>query len=319
MAGFQTSVGTVPAPAVEGDFASTNPRFTVNAGPGGLVAGADGVIVGHFAWASYEGIDADNAPSIVNSFGAGVPTGFMHREQQALIATYLDGSSMVVPEGFAVTLFNGGDFWVKNNGATQALIGQKAYASNDDGAVSFAATGSPGTASVTGSIAAFTGQFTGSIDGNVLTIAALLSGTAVPGGTLSGTGGGGVASGTKIVSQLSGTIGGVGTYALNIPSQTVTSTAIDETYGTLTVSAVGSGTLAVGDLLSGTGGGGVTTDTVISAFGTGTGGTGTYIVDPTQSVTSTGITANENTETKWVAMSSGLPGELVKMSDHLLG
>lgn len=57
---------------------------------------------------------------------------------------------------------------------------------------------------------------------------------------------------------------------------------------TLTVSAVTSGTLAVGDRISGTG---VTANTYISALGTGTGGTGTYTVSVSQTVSSTTITA----------------------------
>lgn len=314
--GFQSSVGTQPAPAVAGDFCDTNPRSTLDAGPGGLVAGDAGVIVGHFAWTSYQGIDPDNAPTIVNSFGAGAPTGFVHREQQALITTYLADATMVVPQGFGVTLFTGGGFWVKNDGTSQALIGNKAYARNSDGAVIFAATGTPGTATVTGSIGAVaTTSVTGSISGNVFTVTAVGSGTLYPGATLSGTGGGGVTSGTKIVSQLSGTTGGVGTYSLNIPEQTVTSTTITAAAGLLTVASVSSGTLAVGDSLSGTGGGGVTSGTVITALGTGTGGTGTYIVDPSQTVAvGTVITAGVTTETKFIAVSSGLAGELVKIN-----
>jgi len=57
---------------------------------------------------------------------------------------------------------------------------------------------------------------------------------------------------------------------------------------TLTVTAVVSGALQVGNVLSGTG---VTAGTVITAFLTGTGGTGTYTVSPTQTTTSTTITA----------------------------
>ena len=317
--GFQTQVGTVPAPAVEGDFASANPRFTVDAGPGGLVAGAAGVTVGRFAWATYEAVDADNAPAVVYNTGSGAPTGFVHREQQGLITTFLADAGMLVPQGFPITLFSGGDFWVKNNGTTQALPGQKAYASQADGTVSFAATGAPSTASVTGSIGAQAASVTGSISGNILTVSAVGSGTLVPGAILSGTGGGGVATNTQIVKQLSGSTGLVGTYALNIPEQTVTSTTITAAYGLLTVSAVGSGSLAVGDALSGTGGGGVSAGTVITGLGTGTGNTGTYYVNLTQTVSSTTITANTSVETKWYAMSSGAAGELVKISDHPLG
>lgn len=315
--GMQTTVNTVPSPAVAGDFCDSNPRSSVDAGPGGFVAGALGVTIGRFAWASYAGVDPDNAPTIVNNTGAGVPTGFVHREQQGLITTYLDNADLTVPTGFGVTLMNAGGYWAANAGTTQALRGHKAYARNSDGAVFFAATGTPGTATVTGSIGAVaTTSVTGSIAGNVLTVSAVGSGTLYPGATLSGTGGGGVASGTKIVSQLSGTTGGVGTYAVSIPEQTVTSTTITAAAGLLTVASVSSGTLAVGDLLAATGGGGITTGTVISALGTGTGGTGTYIVDPSQTVAvGTVITANTTTETKWIAQSSGAAGELVKISD----
>lgn len=56
---------------------------------------------------------------------------------------------------------------------------------------------------------------------------------------------------------------------------------------TLTVSAVTSGTIMVGQVISGTG---VTAGTFITAFGTGTGGTGTYTVSASQTVASTAIT-----------------------------
>lgn len=58
---------------------------------------------------------------------------------------------------------------------------------------------------------------------------------------------------------------------------------------TFTVSAVSSGTLAVGQFLSGTG---VTVGTRITAFGTGTGGTGTYTVSASQTVSSTTVLAS---------------------------
>lgn len=55
---------------------------------------------------------------------------------------------------------------------------------------------------------------------------------------------------------------------------------------TLTVTAVGSGALAVGQVLSGTG---VTAGTYITALGTGAGGTGTYTVSASQTTASTTI------------------------------
>lgn len=309
MSGFQTQVAYQPAPAVEGDFASTNPRATVLAGPGGLIAGAAGLIVGRFAWATDYYVDGDGAPAVANNNGSGSVTGFVGRAgQQALIENYLQESSLTIPGGFPVTLYSEGDFWVLNTGATAATPGMKAYANFADGKATFAATGAASSASVTASIAASTFSVTGSIAGNVLTVTAVGSGTVVPGGTISGTG---VASGTKVVAQLSGTTGGVGTYAVDIPDQDVASTTISGTYGTMTVTAVGSGTLGVGDVLSGSG---VATGTAITALGTGAGGTGTYIVNNNTVVSSTTITAAVNVETAWYARSYGAANQLVKIS-----
>ena len=62
----------------------------------------------------------------------------------------------------------------------------------------------------------------------------------------------------------------------------------------LTVTAVGSGTIRVGMLITGTG---VTAGTTITALGTGTGGTGTYTVSASQTVSSTTITGTTNDAT----------------------
>jgi hypothetical protein len=311
--GFQKSVNTQPAPAVAGDFASANPRASVLAGPGGLVAGPSGLIIGRFAWLSASQVDANDAPAVANNFGAGQISGFVHREQQGLITTYLSESGMLIPAGFQCTLMDAGDYWCVNSGATQALVGMKAYANFADGTISFAATGSGATASATGSIAANTGSFTGSITDDIMTVTAVGSGTAVPGGTLSGTG---VATGTQIISQLlpllaGEAVGGIGRYAVSIPEQTVASTTISETYGTFTAASALVGAFGVGDVLSGTG---VTAGTTITALGTGTGGLGTYIVNQNAVVSSTTITAGTNVETKYFCRSPGAPGELVKIS-----
>ena len=139
--GIQTQVNVVAAPFVAGDFASANPRASVLAGAGGLVAGAAGVSIGRFAWLSYATADGDNAPATVNSFGSGPVAGFVHREQQGLITAYLADAGMLVPAGFPVTLFSAGDFAVTNSGTTQAVPGQYAYANYANGLVTFAAAG----------------------------------------------------------------------------------------------------------------------------------------------------------------------------------
>ena len=61
---------------------------------------------------------------------------------------------------------------------------------------------------------------------------------------------------------------------------------------TLTVTAVTSGVLSIGQVITGTG---VSADTRIVAFLTGTGGIGTYTVDVSQTVSSTTITATKST------------------------
>lgn len=308
--GFQTAVGYQPSPAVAGDFASANPRATLNAGPFGLVAGSLGVTIGRFAWTSQSQIDADNAAAIANSFGSGPVTGFVHREQQGLNTTFLSDASMLIPGGLPVILMIAGDFWVKNEGTTAAAVGNAAWASFTTGAVSFA---QPSSASATGSIAASTFSVTGSIAGNVLTVTAVGSGTIVNGATISGTN---VATGTQIVSQLSGTVGGVGTYAVSITEQTVASTTISGTYGTFTAASALSGLFVVGGVLSGTS---VVAGTTLTQFLTGTGGLGTYAVNNNTVVASTTISETLAAQTKWVAASAGAVGELVKISSWALG
>jgi len=56
---------------------------------------------------------------------------------------------------------------------------------------------------------------------------------------------------------------------------------------TMTVTAITSGTYAIGQVLTGTG---VTGGTTITGYGTGAGGTGTYTVSASQTVASTAIT-----------------------------
>lgn len=132
--------------------------------------------------------------------------------------------------------------------------------------------------------------FTGSISGTTLTVTAITNGTITANQALFGVG---VTQETVITALGTGT-GGVGTYTINL-SQTVSSEQMNSaTVGavvtgsisgtTLTVSAVTSGTLYVGQTIQGSG---VTVQTIITALGTGTGGAGTYTVNYSQTVSST--------------------------------
>lgn len=321
--GFQTQIFDQPVAGIAGDFASQNIWYSFDAGPGGLVAGIGGVNVGTFAWA-YPPRDPNGGPTTVLNAGAGLVSGFVHRAQQALIVNFLAYSGMTIQQGYEMTLMTGGDFWVVNAGTTEAVpaIGtspaSKAYANLSNGSVSFAATGTPGTvATATGStVTPEVSSVTGSIAGDTLTVTAVGSGTLYPGTTISGTN---VSSGNQILSQLTGTTGGVGTYRVSIPEQTVASTTISGTYGLLTIGTLtSSAPFAVGQILVVSGS--VVANTTITANVTGTGGTGgTMIVNNNTNVGSQSISSVGTVETKWFATSSGLPGEIVKISSHTLG
>jgi len=131
--------------------------------------------------------------------------------------------------------------------------------------------------------------FTGSISGTTLTVTAVSSGTIAINQSLSGVG---VTSETIITALGTGT-GGVGTYTVNLSQTLIARILNSSTVGakftasitttTMTVTAVSSGTIYLGQTVQGTG---VTTGTIVSAFGTGSGGTGTYTVSSSQTVAS---------------------------------
>ena len=136
--------------------------------------------------------------------------------------------------------------------------------------------------------------FTGSISGTTLTVTAITSGSIATGQALFGLD---ISQATVITALGTGT-GGVGTYTINI-SQTVGSELMnsaavgcvftgDISTTTLTVSSVASGSLSLGQTIQGSG---VTTGTIITALGTGTGSTGTYTVNKSQTVASSTLYA----------------------------
>ena len=297
--GFQKQVNLTPAPAVAGDFASSNPRATVLAGPGGLVAGALGVTVGKFAWVDDDG-------STVQSFGTATkaPQGFVHREQQALIQQYLAEAGMNIPQGFPVVLHNEGDFWAKLAGDNAATIGAAIYADYSNGDV--CAVAAPAGASVTASIGA---TFTATGTGTSLVVTSVTGRISI-GDTVSGTG---ITAGTTILSQVSGIAGRAGTYQLSAAN--TASVATVTAFGiVLNVTAVGSGVLEVGDAVSGTG---VPSGAVVASQVSGTaGGVGIYTLDTTATAyaASTTVTAVGGVLTAFKAQSVAAVGELVKIS-----
>lgn len=304
--GFQTSVNQYNPLAVAGDFASANPRATVLASEGGLVAGPNGVLVGQFAWVEPSTTSDSDGTTVTNfAQGAVAPAGFVHRDQQALIEAYLQQASMLIPEGFPVILHNAGDFFAVANGEA-ATVGASVYARYSDGAIFIGAA--PTGASVTGSIGA---TFTASA-GSPATelVVTSVTGLISIGDVVSGTG---ITAGTTILSQISGTPGGAGTYGLSAAN--TTSAATVTSFGTvLDVTAVSSGSLAPGDAISGTG---IPTGSTIESQVSGsTGGVGVYTINTPASAyaASTTVTVVAGIVTAWKAASVAAVGELVKIS-----
>lgn len=209
------------------------------------------------------------------------------------VSPYVRGGSLASMTLAELNALAAGTIGVTINGVakTSGSIDLAAAASFSAAATAIAAALAAYDAVVTGSVATTTVlSVTGSITGTTLTVTAVGAGSVQNGAILAGTG---VTAGTQIQKQLTGTTNGVGTYQVSV-SQSVSSTTITGSYGTMTVSAVASGALAVGQIISGTG---VTAGSVITALLTGTGGTGTYVVSPSQTAASTTISAGPATVT----------------------
>jgi len=127
--------------------------------------------------------------------------------------------------------------------------------------------------------------FTGSISGTTLTVTSVNTGTIAINQALTGIG---IASETVITALGTGT-GGTGTYTINtsqtvaaelMTSSTVGAVITGAIFGTtLFVQSVTSGTIHLGQTIQGTG---VTANTIVTAFGSGSGGVGTYTVSTSQ-------------------------------------
>ena len=131
--------------------------------------------------------------------------------------------------------------------------------------------------------------FTGVVSGTTLTVTSVNSGTLAVGQHFFAVG----ALQETVITALGSGSGGTGTYTLGL-SQTIASSQMYTSSAgaiitasmsgtTLTVTAVSSGTLYVGQTIQGAG---ITTQTIITALGTGTGGNGTYTINNSQTVAS---------------------------------
>lgn len=120
---FQTKINRDLPRAVAGDFASTNPRYSILAGEGALRT-AVAIAVGAFAFA-----DLDTG-LVYSAHDAGRAVGFVHRNNQAVVNPG-NTSSMLVSAGKETALFSKGDFYTVFG--TDVEVGDAVYALDADG------------------------------------------------------------------------------------------------------------------------------------------------------------------------------------------
>jgi hypothetical protein len=240
---FQTTINDYQAPGVPGDFASLNPYSSVLAGNGALVAPAGGLIVGNFFWVGPTGLTSQ-------SFVAGWQVAFLGRNMQALITEFLQEATMVVPEGFMVTGFNGGDFFA--NFPAGAAAGNFVYADPNDGTPVAATTHAAPTLGAGTASAGFSG--TATLNGTTtLNVTAATHGVISVGDDVAdSTTAGNIPAGTTIVAQLTGIAGGVGTYQMSAIGVAAVGDTVVTTSAGMLVTAIASGALNEGDIFTGT-------------------------------------------------------------------
>ena len=289
--GFQTQINSQPAPAEEGDFAGVNPRASVLGGPGMYSAPAGGLVVGRFAW-------VDPTTGVVSqTFVDGALLGFLHRETNAVITEFLGEATYVVNRGLPVALFDQGDFWAKFDAG--ANPGDKVWADPATGKAIASAT-APTTEAFTGVIG---GSGNISVTANVATIT-VAAGWVDTGSSLTSATLGTITLGAR----LTGSPGGAGTFTLTHAD--FVAEAYTAANDHLTVTAVSSGVIEVGDEL----GAPATAGTQVLSQVSGTpGGIGVYTVSIAQYHASASYT-DTAVATAWVVNSAALAGEIAKIS-----
>lgn len=135
--GFQSTINRNVPLAVEGDFASAGPYHAVLAGNQQLKAGPNGVTIARFAWANIANGQVSNVKPADTTNHV---LGFIRRgENAALITGYRAETSMLIPAGFGVTVYDRADFWAKST--TAATVNQKVFASDTTGELATGAAG----------------------------------------------------------------------------------------------------------------------------------------------------------------------------------
>jgi hypothetical protein len=164
--------------------------------------------------------------------------------------------------------------------------------------------GAQTTGSIAANVAGATFTASTSSGSATLTVTAIAMGSLSVGDTIIGTG---IPAGTKLNAQVTGTPGSTGTYTLSAnASATGAGVSMTATRTVLTVTAINSGTLGVGQTLySASSGTNVTPGTTIVARGTGAGGTGTYYLSTSQTVAARTITSGATSSGTTVSTPGG--------------
>ena len=294
---LQTSVNVYNALGIPGELAFDGP---IRAGTYNLYSAGVPQIYG-YAFTSSTGINPDpalNSPNAATAQagGTGPVVGILYGPKEAVLrGTTLGGPlapSLAVPDYSVGTLLFMGEVFVNLPGP--ANPGDLVTYDTATGALNSIAP---------------TVEFTGSTSTTTLTVSAVSRGQLKVGQLITG---GTLLPGTYITALGTG-LGYTGTYTIS-QSQTVSSAAMSAVNSppaafsvtgsiapgvapttdpsVLTVSAVGSGQIRIGDVLVGTG---IPANTVVTGFGTGVGGTGTYTVNQINlTVSSTTITGPTN-------------------------
>lgn len=311
--GFQSFVNAKLPAGVAGDFAGANIRASLvgaSTGESGIwrfVAPAAGCLIGAFAW-------ADPATGLAgNYYKPNSLLGFVHRENNALITPFLGISSQSVVPGNMVNAYSQGDFW--GLFAAGATVGQKVYCDPVTGALTANATGNSVTVTISSTGLAITSSVMTTTDADVtgtIAVGQIVVAAGVPEGTYiassAGTGSGthlwnlANVNGTTIanVTGETGTLYGVQETPFYVNSTVTADASVTASIAApvapaaasvMTVTAVGSGSLAAGQFLNATG---IGPNVQIISQLTGTAGsTGTYLVSANSVVSSTTITATQ--------------------------
>lgn len=285
---FQSSVKAKAAPGVSGDFCSVNPRASILATEGNLIAPPGGLLVGNFAFVN----PADQ--SVHQGYTAGYQIGFLGRNAQGLITAFLAEATELVQAGFMVTLFDKGEFWAQFAGG--ATAGQIVYADQT--------TGEPVSGSATDTVTASAGYTgTASFATNVMTVVTTTAGVISVGDAVTSAG---VTAGTTVLAKVDATH-----FTLSTAPGTIATQAASTTSTTLKVTAILTGSLSVGDVLSGTG---VTAGTTVTSVPVG-GGAGLYGLSVAQNFAATTVTVvNGNIATGYKVASNCAAGEIAMIS-----